>query len=317
MLFSDKKKGVEKSKAKQKQRGLYPVLFVMESLKDYHRRLVKQEVDTLSELDLIHRSFGSVLSEAEQFQGRLQEFSRAFEEIGQVSGGFASVRDQIALSVTQAQDGMESLKVKSKGLEADFGRMASTFDEFQAAVDNIKQCMNRIVSIADQTNILALNASIEAARAGEAGKGFAVVATEVKELVGEIKDLAAEVHNGIDNVEHGSEQLSASIGNSRQALEQNIQHVSQTDVLFDQITQAAEGAVSVQGEISGAITRSQASFQTVYGFFDRIKSLYREVMEHIERASSLGTTKSSMFEDIDNLMAQIPPILQKEAPEKL
>lgn len=317
MLFNGKNKSVEKSKAKQKQKSLYPVLFVMESLKDYHRRLVKQEVDTLSELDHIHRSFGSVLSEAEQFQDRLQEFRQTFEEISQVSGGFALVRDQIARSVTQAQDGMETLNAKSKELESGFGRMTSTFDELQAAVDNIKQCMNRIVSIADQTNILALNASIEAARAGEAGKGFAVVATEVKKLAGEIKDLAAEVHGGIEDVEHGSEQLSASIGTSLQALEQNIQHVSQTDVLFDQITEAAEGAVSVQGEISGAIGRSQASFQVVYGFFDRIKLLYREVMEHIELASRLGTTKSSMFEDIDNLMAQIPPILQKEAPEKL
>lgn len=177
--------------------------------------------------------------------------------------------------------------------------------------------MNKIVSIADQTNILALNASIEAARAGQAGKGFAVVATEVKKLAGEIKELSAEVHSGIENVEHGSQELHSHIENSRHSLQQNIAQVSETDVLFQQITEAAEGAVTVQTEIGDVIDRSQTSFQLLHGFFDKIRGMYQDVMSHIKMASMLGTTKSSMFEDIDNLMAQIPPILQEEAPEKL
>ena len=61
--------------------------------------------------------------------------------------------------------------------------------------------MSKIVSIADQTNILSINASIEAARAGAEGKGFAVVASEVKKLATEIKDLAGEVDSGILDVE--------------------------------------------------------------------------------------------------------------------
>ena len=47
------------------------------------------------------------------------------------------------------------------------------------------------------------------------------------------------------------------------------------------------------------------------GFFDKIKDGYQEVVKHIRRASGLGTTKSAMFEDIDNLMSQIPPIIKE------
>ena len=50
--------------------------------------------------------------------------------------------------------------------------------------------------------------------------------------------------------------------------------------------------------------------QTLCQFFDDIKLQYQEVVKHIKRASSLGTTKSAMFEDIDNMLSQIPPIIQ-------
>ncbi len=58
------------------------------------------------------------------------------------------------------------------------------------------------------------------------------------------------------------------------------------------------------------IDNSQNDLQTVCQFFDQIKDQYQEVMGHIQRASSLGTTKSSMFEDVDNMLSQVPVIIQ-------
>ncbi len=73
---------------------------------------------------------------------------------------------------------------------------------------------------------------------------------------------------------------------------------------------AAEGAVQVQSEISDVIESSQAELQVICKFFDRIRDQYQEVLGHINTASRLGTTKSAMFEDMDNMVSQIPPLVR-------
>ena len=97
---------------------------------------------------------------------------------------------------------------------------------------------------------------------------------------------------------------------SAQKLGAGTEIVNSTYESFHSITQAAEGATLVQSEISGVIEESEKKMQTLCQFFDDIKLQYQEVVKHIKRASSLGTTKSAMFEDIDNMLSQIPPIIQ-------
>ncbi|MCI8837139.1 MAG: chemotaxis protein [Hungatella sp.] len=310
MLFHRNKKQRE-GKKQDGVKDLYPVLYVMDSLKQYHTDLVNKEVASLQELSLVGSSFNDVLGDAAHFQERLEDMGQNFLSVNEASEQFVTVRNDIAESVGQAQNEVEVLKNSSLEVETHFGEMGSTFEALQESVEQIKQRMSRIVSIADQTNILAINASIEAARAGEKGKGFAVVAVEVKKLADEIKDLAAEVDSGIKDVEQGTDKLSESIDTSRQALSNSLDKVQETYEMFDKITQAAEGATSVQAQISGVIGQSRSALESLCGFFDKIRGQYQEVVKHISRASSLGTTKSAMFEDIDNLMAQVGPIVKE------
>ncbi len=310
MLFHRNKKQRE-GKKQDGVKDLYPVLYVMDSLKQYHTDLVNKEVASLQELSLVGSSFNDVLGDAAHFQERLEDMGQNFLSVNEASEQFVTVRNDIAESVGQAQNEVEVLKNSSLEVETHFGEMGSTFEALQESVEQIKQRMSRIVSIADQTNILAINASIEAARAGEKGKGFAVVAVEVKKLADEIKDLAAEVDSGIKDVEQGTDKLSESIDTSRQALSNSLDKVQETYEMFDKITQAAEGATSVQAQISGVIGQSRSALESLCGFFDKIRGQYQEVVKHISRASSLGTTKSAMVEDIDNLMAQVGPIVKE------
>ena len=312
MIFSKKKSG----QIQHNEKSLYPVLYVTDHLKDYKDALIQKEVESLLELSLVNKSFASVLQKADNFQEQLMDFGQSFSSINNTAGQFTDVRESIGQTVSKTQDKVEDLKSTSIAIEQSYVEMEQTFAQLQMAVTSICKCINKIVSIADETNILAINASIEASRAGESGKGFAVVASKVKELAEEIKGLANEAESDIHNVEAGTKQLNQSISESAQKLGEGTGIVNATYDSFQEITQAADGASTVQTEISTVIGASQNKLQTLCQFFDEIKHQYQEVVKHISRASSLGTTKSAMFEDIDNMLSQIPPIIKDPNPQQ-
>ena len=300
-----KKAGRERSS----EESLYPVLHVTESLREYQKELAGKEVESLFELGNVGASFKGVVKKADHFHQQLTDFEQSFAAINDVAGQFEQVRGAIALTVSEAREKVEELKSTSLEVEKSYSDMEHTFEQLQSAVEGIQQCMRKIISIADQTNILAINASIEAARAGESGRGFSVVAANVKELADEIKGLAGEVDTGIHEVERGAGKLNESISTSQKALDCNINTVNSTYDSFNKIMETADGTVSVQLEISSVIEDSHRELQTIGQFFDDIKVQYQDVVKHIEHANRLGTTKSAMFEDMDNMLSQIPPIL--------
>lgn len=295
----------------QEKKSLYPVLHMTDSLKEYQKELVKKEVASLWELNLIGDSFTGVLREGEMFQTKLQNLGESFSDINETAEQFSHVRGEIGQAVSEARGQMAALEQTSTQVQQSYNTMAEIFSYLEAAIRGIQQSMGKIVSIAEQTNLLAINASIEAARAGTEGKSFAVVAAQVKQLAEEIKSLAGEVDSGVNEVEGRANELSESISVSKQTLGQNAGILAQTEGSFEKITTAAEGAVTVQADISGVIQVSQQELQALRLFFEKINGQYQEVVKHIESASHLGTTKSAMFEDIDNMISQIPPLVSE------
>ena len=144
---------------------------------------------------------------------------------------------------------------------------ARTVESLGARSDQIGAIVGTIEDIADQTNLLALNAAIEAARAGEQGRGFAVVADEVralaerttratKEIGTMIKGIQSETAGAVSSMEHGVREVEKGMDSSRksgEALSQIVDAISEVSMQVHQIATAAEEQTAVTGEISSNI----------------------------------------------------------------
>src|SRR5699024_1069345 len=150
----------------------------------------------------------SAVNAREQGDGRQMEF-REVEEVATDSASAARGADQ------SAREGMSIIEQSTRDITTLAEEVSKAVDEVEALAVNSEQIgsvLEVIRSIAEQTNLLALNAAIEAARAGEQGRGFAVVADEVRLLAQRTQQSTDEVQEKIESLQHNA-QASAEVTN--------------------------------------------------------------------------------------------------------
>ena len=306
-----KNKDVKVENAVEEKDYKTPVIEGVEGISGKYEEIMKEEGYIQSQMDDIKENFSQVTDGVEELGRIISDSKKALNNTADVATQFQGVKNAIFDSVDNVKTELGVLKTSSDEVMVSFNQMNEVFKELESSVRDIKECMNGIISIANQTNLLSLNASIEAARAGEAGKGFAVVADEVRKLSEEIKNLIAAVDESIDSVEEGTEKLSESIVTSKTALEGTYHKVEVAFEIVDGVQQSAASMDSVCDAVNTSLSDTQNEIMNLESYVESSQNKYDRVAVCIDNISEHANQKNAMYEDMSNILQQIEPIIKE------
>ncbi|MBD1569512.1 MULTISPECIES: methyl-accepting chemotaxis protein [Aliivibrio] len=226
----------------------------------------------------------------------------------------ATVNENANDAAEASQGATAEAEVTDNILQQTVGSIQSLADEISQAgkviqtldtdVANIASILDVIKGIAEQTNLLALNAAIEAARAGEQGRGFAVVADEVRALASKTQDSTGEIQKMIERLQLGAKEAVQAINASNQSGVETIELAHQASQSLAQITNAIIVMNDMNTHIATAANQQSQVSEDVNNNVQRITDNSGQMVEMVNQSESACALLSEQCERLDQLVSQ-------------
>jgi methyl-accepting chemotaxis protein len=286
---------------KEVQFDRHPLDYALTSASQVVEDLAGDVFQTTQKMRYANEQLAGLQNDIISLRDDINGMDDGFQEITAAADRFNDVEMEIDQSVADAQRQMERLRQDASSVKENFRNMSATFGQLQVALDKIRNSLSGISEVADQTDLLSLNASIEAARAGEQGKGFAVVAEEVGKLAKMSQDMVEGIHASIMEVEQKSSELNKYIQASDEAMLGSIQSMEETGRYFDDIKERASGTSAVRDAIDHAVEQNRAYVKTVQDSLTSTAGIYGEIMDRMDIDDS---KKGVLMEAFEHLIEQ-------------
>ncbi|KAF5411609.1 MAG: Sensory rhodopsin II transducer [Candidatus Methanogasteraceae archaeon] len=238
---------------------------------------------------------------AELAQSASRNVADVASQIGQTSTNATNSAERAQDAVHKTHEVQEAAKQTLEGLthiQEGVGRTSDTVSEMNTAIERVGEMGSVIADVADQTNMLGLNAAIEAARAGEAGKGFAVVADAVKNLAEKVKDAAGESGVAIGQIQESGENAISATGAAvdESARGGELLHIALDGV--DDIVRSIDEVSSMVQEIDSGARNISEVVETVVANIDEVATVSEESASASEESSSAVEQQTSAIQEL-------------------
>ena len=266
----------------------------------------------------VRQSAGQVATATKQVAGSSQAQSEAAASMAATMEQMTVSIDQVAEHAGEAHNSsLQNGNLSARGSEVimqvvnDMRRIADTVNQSSVIIqelgkqsDEIYTIVQVIKDIADQTNLLALNAAIEAARAGEQGRGFAVVADEVRKLAERTSQSTRVIADIVGKIQEGTKNAVSSMETGVSQVNQGVELAGQADDAINQISAGAQRVSQVASDISAAIKEQSVASSDIARNVERVAQMSDENHAAIQEVAASARNLENLAEEMESTVAK-------------